>query len=146
MNVYIDPTSFPDYVDNMSLEPKYSTHVNEIKEAVKTEAVVDRAMKYGTGAAVFWNGLGNKHIILPTFPITDNKVSTGKLDVSILRDVLEHKYLIAVILVTWGWYALGMFDGSKLVESKIGTGYIHKKHRKGGRSQKRFARRTEEQK
>jgi len=31
------------------------------------------------------------------------------------------------------------------VESKTGTGYIHKEHRKGGRSEKRFARRTEEQ-
>jgi len=32
------------------------------------------------------------------------------------------------------------------VKSKKGTGHIHKEHRKGGRSEKRFARRTEEQK
>jgi peptide subunit release factor 1 (eRF1) len=50
------------------------------------------------------------------------------------------------VLVTWGSYALGIFDAGNLVEWKTGTGYIHKKHRKGGRSQKRFARRTEEQK
>jgi len=50
------------------------------------------------------------------------------------------------VLVTWGSYALGVFKGDKLVESKTGTGYIHKRHRKGGRSEKRFARRTEEQK
>jgi peptide subunit release factor 1 (eRF1) len=33
-----------------------------------------------------------------------------------------------------------------MVKSKTGTGYIHKEHRKGGRSERRFARRTEEQK
>jgi len=146
VTVYIAPASFPDYVGNLSLGSKYGAHASEIKEAVKTEAVVSGIKKYGTGAAVFWNGIGNSHIVLPPFPITGNKVTAGELDVSILREVLEKKYVITVILVTWGWYALGVFDGSNLVDSKIGTGYIHKKHKKGGRSQKRFARRTEEQK
>ena len=41
---------------------------------------------------------------------------------------------------------MGIIEGDKLLDYKTGTGYIHKKHRKGGRSQKRFARRTEEQK
>ncbi|MFC1874954.1 Vms1/Ankzf1 family peptidyl-tRNA hydrolase [Chloroflexota bacterium] len=50
------------------------------------------------------------------------------------------------MLVTWGSYGLGVFKGDKPLEYKTGTGYIHKRHRKGGRSQKRFARRTEEQK
>ena len=146
VTVYISPASFPGYVDELSLGSKYGAHAGEIKEAVKTEAVASGVEKYGTGAAIFWNGIGNRHIVLPPFPIAENKVSTGKLDVSILREIIEKRYVIAVILVTWGWYALGVFDGSRLVESKIGTGYIHKKHKKGGRSQKRFARRTEEQK
>jgi hypothetical protein len=146
VTVYITPDSFPDYADMLSLGPKYGAHAGEIKEAIKTEAVISDTKKYGTGATIFWNGLGNKHIILPPFPIAENKVSVGKLDVSILREVLEQKYVIAVVLVTWGWYALGIFDAGNLVASKTGTGYIHKKHKKGGRSQKRFARRTEEQK
>jgi peptide subunit release factor 1 (eRF1) len=33
-----------------------------------------------------------------------------------------------------------------MVKSKTGTRYIHEKHRKGGRGERRFARRTEEQK
>ena len=48
--------------------------------------------------------------------------------------------------MTWGTYSIGVFQHDNLVKSKIGTGYIHKEHRKGGRSEKRFARRTEEQK
>ena len=48
--------------------------------------------------------------------------------------------------ILWGSYAIGVFDHGKLVESKTGTGHIHKEHRKGGRSETRFARRTKEQK
>lgn len=146
VTLYITPDSFPDYANEISLGQKYSTHANEIKDAVKTKSVISGAEKYGTGAAIFWNGPGNKHIVLPPFPIAENKVSPDKLDASILREVLERKYVIAVVLVTWGWYALGVFDAGNLVASKTGTGHIHKKHKKGGRSQKRFARRTEEQK
>lgn len=146
VTVYIAPASFPEYADELSSGLKYGAHAIEIKEAVRTEAVISDARKYGTGAAIFWNGIDNKHIILPPFPIAESKVSAGKLNVSILREVLERKYIIAVVLVTWGWYALGVFDAGNLVASKTGTGYIHKKHKKGGRSQKRFARRTEEQK
>jgi hypothetical protein len=145
VTVYITPTSFPDYAETLTLGGKYDTQAAEIKKAVKTEAVVDSASKYSTGAAIFWSRTG-KQIVLPAFPVAKNEVSKGKFDTSVLYQVLDRKYLIGVVMVTWGWYALGLFDGSNLVECKIGTGYIHKEHRKGGRSQKRFARRTEEQK
>jgi hypothetical protein len=146
VTVYIAPNSFPDYVDALSLEHKYGAYAGEIKEAVKTEAVASGADKYRTGAAIFWDGVGNKHIVLPPFPIVEDRVSAGKLDTSVLYEVLERRYVIGVVLVAWGSYALGVFDAGKLVAWKTGTGYIHKKHSKGGRSQKRFARRTEEQK
>jgi hypothetical protein len=146
VTVYIAPDSFPDYADALSLEHKYDAYAGEIKEAVKTEAVISGADKYRTGTAIFWDGVGNKHIVLPPFPIAENKVSTGKLDASVLNQLLERRHVIGVVLVAWGSYALGVFDAGKLVAWKTGTGYIHKKHSKGGRSQKRFARRTEEQK
>jgi hypothetical protein len=146
VTVYVAPACFPDYADALSLGAKYDAYAGEIKEAVKTEAVISGAGKYKTGAAIFWNGIGNKHIVLPPFPIVENKVSVGKPDVSVLYEVLERRYVIGVVLVAWGSYALAVFDAGNLVAYKTGTGYIHKKHRKGGRSQKRFARRTEEQK
>jgi hypothetical protein len=145
ITVYVTPASFPDYVESLSLGSKYDVQVAEMREAVKTEAVVDSAKRYGTGAVIFWSGPG-KQIVLPACPITANQILEGKLDSSALCDYMDRKYLIGVVMVTWGWYALGMFDDSRLVECKIGTGYIHKEHKKGGRSQKRFARRTEEQK
>jgi hypothetical protein len=146
LTVYIAPNSFPDYAEALSLGANYGAYADEIKEAVKTEAVISGASKYRTGAAMFWGGSGNKHIVLPPFPIDESVVSVGKFDASVLYEILDRRYVIGVVLVAWGSYALGIFDAGSLVAWKTGTGYIHKKHSKGGRSQKRFARRTEEQK
>jgi len=145
VTVYITQASFPDYADSLRPDKKYNTQFAEIREATKTEAVVDSVKKYGTGVAIFW-GRQSKQIVLPAFPITRSEVAEGVFDTSVLQEVIDSKYLIGVVMVTWGWYALGIFDGGNLVECKIGTGYIHKEHKKGGSSQKRFARRTEEQK
>jgi peptide subunit release factor 1 (eRF1) len=62
------------------------------------------------------------------------------------KAALEREYVSGVVLVTWGTYSIGVFHRDNLVKSKTGTGYIHKEHRKGGRSERRFARRTEERK
>ena len=146
VTVYMEPVCFPDYVANLPLEPRYSTYIAEIKEAINTEAVIHAAAKYKTGAVVFWNGVEDSYVVLPPFPVAENRVSTGRPDTTMLREIVNRQYVIAVIMVAWGSYSIGIFDAGNLVESKKGTGYIHKKHKKGGRSQKRFARRTEEQK
>lgn len=146
ITLYVEPSSFPDYIGGLSVDPKHSRYADEIKEAINIKAIIKKAEGYKTGAAIFWEENENKHIILPPFPITENKVLIGKLDTSPLYKILKRKYIIGVVLVTWGSYSVGVFEGDNLVESKIGTGYIHKRHKKGGRSQKRFARRTEEQK
>jgi hypothetical protein len=146
LTLYVKPSSFPHHINELLLEPKYGRYVDEIKESVNTKAVIQEAERYKTGAAIFWQEIGNRYIVLPPFPIKENKVLLGELDTLSLQETLERKYTIGVVLVTWGSYALGIFHGADLIESKVGTGYIHKEHKKGGRSQKRFARRTEEQK
>jgi len=146
VTLYMKPASFPHYINELSLELKYNICMDEIKEWVNTKAVIQGAEKYKTGAAIFWQENGNKHIVLPPFPISENKVSFGEIDPSLLYKILDKEYAIGVVLVAWGSYAVGIFHGDNLAESKTGTGYIHKEHKKGGRSQKRFARRTEEQK
>jgi hypothetical protein len=145
LTVHVTPDSFPEYIDSLQPAGKFADHAAELKQAAKTDEVVDNAARYGTGAAIFWSGT-DKHIVLPAFPIIVNRKAEGEPDVSVLRSVVDRKYVLGVVMVTWGWYALGMFDGDNLVELKTGTGYIHKEHKKGGWSQKRFARRTEEQK
>jgi len=146
VTLYLKPSSFPHYINELSLDPKYTACLDEIKELANAKAVIQGAEKYRAGTAIFWQASGNKYIVLPPFPISENKISLGKPDISPLQEILERKYAIGVILVAWGSYALGIFHGDDMVESKTGTGYIHKEHKKGGSSQKRFARRTEEQK
>ena len=145
VTLYTKPSSFPHYINELALQPEYSRYANDIKRFIDSEAINKEAEKCDTGMVVFWQADGDKHIVLPPFPITANKIATGKLDTSLLYETLERKYAIGIIQVAWGSYALGIFDGDNLIESKVGTGYIHKEHKKGGRSQKRFARRTEEQ-
>lgn len=146
MTLYMNPLSFQHYLNELSLIPECSIYIDEISELVNTESATKEIEKYSTGLAVFWQKAGNRCMVLPPFPITKDRASLGKLDTSILYEALERKYTIGVVLVAWGSYAIGIFCGDNLVESKVGTGYIHKEHKKGGSSQKRFARRTEEQK
>jgi hypothetical protein len=146
ITLYVRPSSFPHYMNELALQPRYSTYADEIKEAVNIKAVAHAIEVYDTGTAIYWQKNGNRYIVLPPFPITQDKISIGELDTSILSQMLKRRYVIGVVLVTWGTYSIGVFQHDNLVKSKIGTGYIHKETRKGGRSEKRFARRTEEQK
>jgi hypothetical protein len=146
INLYIKPSSFPYCINELSLQPQYNTYAHEIKESVNIKAVAQKVEKYNTGVAVYWQENGNKYIVLPPFPITEDKISLGELDAFPLLEALEREYIIGAVVVAWGTYSIGVFHRDNLVASKTGTGYIHKEHRKGGRSEKRFARRTEEQK
>jgi len=146
ITLHISPSSFPHYINELALQPRYVTYADEIKESFNIKAVAHAIEDYNTGTAIYWQRNGNRYIVLPPFPITEDKISIGELDTSILSQMLKRRYIIGVVLVTWGTYSIGVFQHDNLVKSKIGTGYIHKEHRKGGRSEKRFARRTEEQK
>jgi len=141
------------YASPMSLlaltsEPQTESTVlaPDTRAALSAPAVAEELERYGTGVVVFWSGLENSLIVVPPFAVLQDRVLRGRPETMPLRQLLQEEHLVSVVLVTWGSYALGAFRGERLLDSKTGTGYIHKRHRKGGRSQKRFARRTEEQK
>lgn len=52
---------------------------------------------------------------------------------------------VGVLLVRLGGYACGVFDGTRLVASKVGSRQVHGRSAAGGQSQQRFARRREGQ-
>jgi Actinobacteria/chloroflexi VLRF1 release factor len=52
---------------------------------------------------------------------------------------------VGVLLVRLGGYAAGVFAGTRLVRSKVGSRQVHGRSAAGGRSQHRFARRREGQ-
>ena len=53
--------------------------------------------------------------------------------------------MVGVLLVRLGGHAAGVFSGTRLVDSKVGSRNVHGRHRAGGSSQKRFERRRGEQ-
>jgi hypothetical protein len=53
--------------------------------------------------------------------------------------------VVGVLLARLGGHAAGVFSGTRLVESKVGSRNVHGRHRAGGSSQRRFERRRGEQ-
>ncbi len=96
-----------------------------------------------TGAVLFWGEQG-KYLVLPPFPIAEKLFSSG-YDVEPLRSLLQREFIVALILLRLGAYAIGVFRGEQLLSSKVGTGHIHSRHKKGGASQRRFERGREKQ-
>jgi hypothetical protein len=62
-----------------------------------------------------------------------------------LFEALAADHLVASLLVRLGGYAVGVFEGERLVASKVGSRFVKGKHKKGGSSANRFRRRREEQ-
>jgi hypothetical protein len=62
-----------------------------------------------------------------------------------LFEALAADHIVAALLVRLGGYAVGVFDGERLVASKVGSRFVKGRHKKGGSSQARFRRRREEQ-
>jgi peptide subunit release factor 1 (eRF1) len=58
---------------------------------------------------------------------------------------LATDHVVAALLVRLGGYAVGVFDGDRLIASKVGSRFVKGRHRKGGSSSGRFSRRREEQ-
>ena len=143
LTVYLTPTSFTHQMDEFGIETGL---VREVTDFLNDEAVTKEKERYQTGAVLFWSRSDARYLVIPPFPINRSGVFKDRPNTESLRQLLEKERALGAILLTWGWYAIGVFKNDKLIDSKIGTGHIHHKHRKGGSSQKRFARRTEEQK
>ncbi len=110
-------------------------------EAVSNLAELITASK--TGAVLFW-GSSRRCLVLPPFPITERYSARG-YDVEPLRSLLKRDFVVALILVRLGAFAIGVAQGDRVIDSKVGTGLVHARHKKGGSSQGRFARHREKQ-
>jgi Actinobacteria/chloroflexi VLRF1 release factor len=62
-----------------------------------------------------------------------------------LADHVERDRRVGVLLVRRGGYAAGVFDGSRLTTSKVGSAYVQSTTKAGGWSQQRYARRRANQ-
>ena len=92
---------------------------------------------------LFWSD-GEAHAVLPPFPVEDAAEYDG-WDAATLVALLERPRTILVLLLRLGGFAVGVFEGERLVQSKVGSRFVKARHKKGGSSSGRFARRREGQ-
>lgn len=76
--------------------------------------------------------------------LAEIEVPFGPLAGSLVEHVLTDRR-VGVLLVRLGGCACGVFDGPRLVDSKVTTRPVHGRIAAGGQSQQRFARRREGQ-
>jgi hypothetical protein len=62
-----------------------------------------------------------------------------------LLDHVRRDRRVGALLVRRGGYAVGVFDGRRLLVSKVGRGYVQGRTKAGGWSQQRYARRRQQQ-
>ena len=105
--------------------------------------IAEAVARSKTGTVILWGEQG-KYLVLPPFPLEDKLFSSG-YDVEPLRELLQQELTVALILLRLGTYAVGVFQGEKLLSSKVGTGLVHSRHSKGGSSAHRFERHREKQ-
>src|SRR5919204_260929 len=58
---------------------------------------------------------------------------------------LAADHIVAALLIRLGGYAIGVFDGERIVAAKVGARFVKSRHKKGGSSANRFRRRREDQ-
>jgi peptide subunit release factor 1 (eRF1) len=80
----------------------------------------------------------------PPLPVEVRGVRAG-FDPEPLLEHVARERTVGVLLVRLGGHAAGVFEGERLVDSKVGSRLVHGRHRKGGSSSGRFARRREGQ-
>jgi peptide subunit release factor 1 (eRF1) len=105
--------------------------------------IAEAVARSKTGTVILWGEQG-KYLVLPPFPIKEKLFASG-YDVEPLRALLQQDLTVVLILLRLGAYAVGVFQGEKLMSSKVGTGLVHSRHKKGGSSAHRFERHREKQ-
>ena len=82
--------------------------------------------------------------VRPPFGLAHARVCET-IELGPLFEALFEDHVVAALLVRLGGYAVGVFEGERLVASKVGSRFVKGRHKKGGSSANRFRRRREEQ-
>ena len=83
-------------------------------------------------------------VVRPAFGLAHARVYES-VELEPLFEALAAEHVVAALLVRLGGYAVGVFEGERLVDSKVGSRFVKGRHKKGGSSSSRFRRRREEQ-
>jgi hypothetical protein len=135
ISVYVRPGHFADYL--ASIEADCGDWAREMRELPAGVAESE------TGLVLFW-GDDRKEVLLPPFPVEAERC-LPLWDGSSLRTLLAKRRLLGVVLLRLGGYSVGVFEGQRLLAHKTGQRFVKGRHKAGGQSQRRFARRREKQ-
>ena len=97
-----------------------------------------------SGTAVRIETAGETITVRPPFGLAHKGVYE-RVELGPLLEELARDHVLAGLLVRLGGYAVGVFEGERLVASKVGSRFVKGRHKKGGSSQSRFRRRREGQ-
>ena len=75
-------------------------------------------------------------VVRPPFGLA-HEGEYDRVELGPLLEALDADHVVAALLVRLGGYAVGVFEGERLVASKVGTRFVKGRHRKGGSSANR---------
>ncbi|MCH8195064.1 MAG: hypothetical protein IIB12_03230 [Chloroflexi bacterium] len=75
-----------------------------------------------TGAFLFWSA-AQAHLVVPPFPVSRSAEYDG-WHAGPLQSLLDRPRTIAVLLLRLGGMAAGVFEGERLIASKVGTRFV----------------------
>lgn len=119
--------------------PRWLAGFDECHGVTRTIVAADTVrLDAGDGA------LAECHVPFPPLPSEDEGTHAGLHTHTLITHAARDR-TVGVLLVRLGGHAAGIFEGSRLVASKVDSRYVHGRNKAGGQSQKRFQRRREEQ-
>ena len=127
----------------MAAERRFVGRANVRKRLAPLDGAPGRTT-YADGAVRIEPDDGEPLVVTPPFGL-GHAHEYPVVRVSPLLEELEEDHLVAVLLVRLGGYAVGVFEGERLVASKVGSRFVKGRHKKGGSSANRFRRRRDEQ-
>ncbi len=116
--------------------------VTPLRDDVR-DALLDHAARSETGAFLFL-AAARGFVVAPPFPIAEPVFARG-YQTAPARSLLLARREIGVVLLRYGGWAVGVYDGDRLIDARNGGRFVKNRHRKGGQSQRRFERIREKQ-
>jgi hypothetical protein len=121
---------------------RYVGRANLAKRLAPLEGTRGRA-SYRDGSARLELAAGTL-TVSPPFGLA-HEAEYEQVIVGPLLEALDEDHTVAALLVRLGGFAVGIFEGERLVASKVGSRFVKGRHRAGGSSANRFRRRREGQ-
>ncbi|MFC2047628.1 Vms1/Ankzf1 family peptidyl-tRNA hydrolase [Chloroflexota bacterium] len=138
-----DPGAISLYIPPGLLELEINDLLQKSEALLVPDELSQLVSSSKNGAVLFYGNM-RKCLVFPPFPLSKKATFDGYITEP-FRLLLTTDFMIGLVLVHLGSYAVGICQGEKLTSSKVGTGLVHGRHKKGGSSQQRFQRRRDNQ-